>query len=109
MLTNNRIPLRYLYRKVQRDFWTVLFFSTLLGSAGTYCAAWLPDIPLSIPAFLGTAISLLLSFKLNQSYDRWWEARKIWGAIVNSSRAWGLQVSDMVTGQHAEPTTVDRQ
>jgi ion channel-forming bestrophin family protein len=47
----------------------------------------LPDMPLSIPSFLGTAISILLSFKMNQSYDRWWEARKVWGAIVNDSRS----------------------
>ncbi len=47
----------------------------------------LPPIPLLVPTVLGTAISLLLSFKLNQSYDRWWEARKIWGAIVNDSRS----------------------
>ena len=35
---------------------------------------------------------MLLAFKLSQSYDRWWEARKIWGAIVNDSRSLVLQV-----------------
>jgi putative membrane protein len=43
-------------------------------------------ISISIGTFLGTAIALLLSFKLSQSYERWWEARRIWGAIVNDSR-----------------------
>lgn len=52
----------------------------------------LPEMPLTIPAFIGTAISILLSFKLNQSYDRWWEARKIWGAIVNDSRSLVIQL-----------------
>lgn len=46
----------------------------------------IPKMPISIPAFLGTAISILLSFKLGQFYDRWREARKIWGNIVNESR-----------------------
>jgi len=50
------------------------------------------DIPLSIGTFLGTAIALLLSFKLSQSYERWWEARKIWGAIVNDSRTLVIQL-----------------
>jgi putative membrane protein len=50
------------------------------------------DIPLGIGTFLGTAIALLLSFKLSQSYDRWWEARKIWGAIVNDSRTLVIQL-----------------
>lgn len=56
----------------------------------------LPEMPLSVPLFLGTAISILLSFKLNQSYDRWWEARKIWGAIVNDSRTLVIQLQTLV-------------
>lgn len=43
-------------------------------------------IPIGVPTILGTAISLILAFRTNASYDRWWEARKIWGAIVNDSR-----------------------
>jgi putative membrane protein len=52
----------------------------------------LPDIPISIATTLGIAISILLSFKISQSYDRWWEARKVWGAIVNDSRTLVLQL-----------------
>ncbi|MDP2384848.1 MAG: bestrophin family ion channel [Bacteroidota bacterium] len=55
----------------------------------------LPKIPITIPAFLGTAISILLSFKLNQSYDRWWEARKVWGSIVNDSRSMVIQLMSL--------------
>ena len=54
-------------------------------------------MPISIPTFLGTAISILLSFKLSQSYDRWWEARKIWGTIVNESRSFTLQLQSLIT------------
>jgi len=53
-------------------------------------------MPIAIPAFIGTAISVILSFKLNQSYDRWWEARKIWGSIVNESRSFVLQLQSFV-------------
>jgi len=45
---------------------------------------------------MGTAISVILSFKLNQSYDRWWESRKIWGNIVNESRSFVLQLQSFV-------------
>lgn len=48
---------------------------------------------------MGTALSIILSFKIGQSYDRWWEARKIWGAIVNDSRSWVLQLQAMLPGQ----------
>jgi len=57
----------------------------------------LPKMPLTIPAFIGTAISILLSFKLNQSYDRWWESRKIWGAIVNDSRSLVIQLQSLTS------------
>lgn len=49
-------------------------------------------IPIGVPTILGTAISLILAFRTNASYDRWWEARKIWGAIVNDSRTLMRQV-----------------
>jgi putative membrane protein len=44
-------------------------------------------IPLGIPGLIGTTISLILAFRTNASYARWWEARKVWGAIVNDSRS----------------------
>jgi putative membrane protein len=45
------------------------------------------SIPIAVPAILATIISLLLAFRSNQAYDRWWEARGLWGAIVNESRS----------------------
>jgi putative membrane protein len=59
--------------------------------------SYIPQMPISIPAFLGTSISVLLSFKLSQSYDRWWEARKIWGSIVNESRSFTLQLQSFIS------------
>ena len=47
----------------------------------------IPWLPVSV---VGTAVAFYVGFKNNSAYDRMWEARKIWGAIVNSSRAWGL-------------------
>ncbi|CAM3549789.1 bestrophin family protein [Flavobacterium chungbukense] len=60
----------------------------------------IPIMPITIPAFIGTAISVILSFKLNQSYDRWWEARKIWGSIVNDSRSFVLQLQSFVAQEN---------
>jgi len=58
-----------------------------------------PWLPLSV---IGTAVAFYIGFKNNQAYDRLWEARKIWGAIVNSSRAWGSTVKAYVNNQFAE-------
>lgn len=62
---------------------------------------WLhvPWLPLGV---LGTAVAFLVSFKNNASYDRLWEARKIWGGIVNASRSWTIQVKDFITNAFAE-------
>lgn len=56
---------------------------------------WLPI------ALVGTAVAFYLGFKNNAAYDRLWEARKIWGGIVNSSRTWGIMSRDFVTNEYA--------
>ena len=50
------------------------------------------QFPAIIDAILGTALAFFIGFSNNQAYDRWWEARKIWGALVNDSRSWARQV-----------------
>src|SRR5688572_5198757 len=44
------------------------------------------EIPINIHSLVGAAIGLLLAFRTNSSYDRFWEGRKQWGAIVNETR-----------------------
>ncbi len=62
----------------------------------------IPWLPVSV---IGTAVAFYVGFKNNQSYDRMWEARKIWGGIVNDSRTWGMMVDGYVTNQFTGPTT----
>jgi len=50
------------------------------------------DIPVLLPSILGTALAFFIGFNNNQAYARWWEARKIWGSLVNDSRSWTRQV-----------------
>jgi putative membrane protein len=62
------------------------------------------DINLSISwqplGVLGIAVAFYLGFKNNASYDRTWEARKIWGGIVNSSRSFGAAVCSFIHGEN---------
>jgi putative membrane protein len=53
------------------------------------------SVPFNAVATLSTALAIHLGFKNNNAYDRWWEARKIWGLLVNYSRAWARQVLTM--------------
>jgi putative membrane protein len=54
---------------------------------------WLA-IPWTVVALLGTATAFIVGFKNTQTYNRTWEARQIWGAILNSSRAFGTMSRD---------------
>jgi len=49
---------------------------------------------------LGFVISLLLVFRTNTAYDRWWEGRKLWGELVNNSRNLALKLSVMLKDEH---------
>lgn len=47
-------------------------------------------------SLLGTLLSLLLVFRTNTAYDRFWEGRKAWGALVNNSRSFAMAVSGVL-------------
>lgn len=68
---------------------------------------WLaiPAMPVSV---LGTAVSFYLGFKGNAAYGRLWEARKIWGGIVNTSRTWGIHVTGFVSNEDAHQRLIYR-
>ncbi|TNE44666.1 MAG: hypothetical protein EP343_28820 [Deltaproteobacteria bacterium] len=49
----------------------------------------LPNLPLAV---VGAALGIFVSFRTNSGYDRWWEGRKLWGRMINSSRHFATQV-----------------
>lgn len=51
---------------------------------------------------LGFALSLLLVFRTNTAYDRWWEGRKQWGALVNTSRNMAIKIHSLLPEQDIE-------
>jgi putative membrane protein len=53
-------------------------------------------------AAVGTAVSFFIGFFTAQAYDRWWEARKIWGQFVNYSRSFGRMVLTLFPGAQPE-------
>jgi ion channel-forming bestrophin family protein len=97
MLLTKLPSILFILKKARVEFLYTLIIA-LVSSILTYkLDIRIPDMPISVPAFLGTAISVILSFKLSQSYDRWWEARKIWGTIVNESRSFTLEMQAFIT------------
>ena len=100
MILEKRIPISYWFKIIRFDMLIMGIFSSFVFILSLYLQHL--TIPFTIVAFLGTAISLLLSFKLSQSYDRWWEARKIWGSIVNDSRSFVVQLKNFTDGADPE-------
>lgn len=89
--------------------WKSLLYSLLLGIAVFYLHAnGVINLHMSFTTItaISTALAIFLGFNNNQAYDRWWEARKIWGLLVNYSRAWARQVSTFMQtdheGEHAD-------
>jgi len=59
------------------------------------------NIPL-MHGLLGFAISMLLVFRTNTAYDRWWEGRKLWGSLVNNSRNFAMKLDAMLPADDTE-------
>lgn len=86
MLLNKKISVWYFIREIKSQILFVGIFAIAIGLLDMMPWFRKISLPLNIPALLGTAVSLLLAFRTSQSYERWWEARTVWGAIVNDSR-----------------------
>ncbi|MFN3241962.1 MAG: bestrophin family protein [Planctomycetota bacterium] len=81
--------------------WTgrdILVFSMIACLPMVLCMAGvpLPPLPWAPVAVLGTAVAFVTSFKSNAAYGRLWEARKIWGAILNASRSFAIHLREYV-------------
>lgn len=79
------------------------FLIGFLYSLAFCLAAYFLKVKLSLPwqpiSVIGIAVAFYLGFKNNSSYDRTWEARKIWGSIVNNSRTFGAATLSFVQGE----------
>lgn len=86
MLLNKRISISYFINSIKWQILLIISFALIVNYVLTKPFFSTVYLPISIPTIVGTAVSLLLAFRTAQSYERWWEARIVWGAIVNDSR-----------------------
>lgn len=84
-----------------RELWphllTIFVYVVIVGGLDWQLHLEKYQFPVAIVTVLGTVIGLLLAFRTNSSYQRWWEARILWGAIVNDSRTWVRQLLEFST------------
>ncbi len=85
-------------------FWGLIYASIIAGLS--IVVRYYFDVDISISwqpiSVLGIAVAFYLGFKNNASYDRTWEARKIWGGIVNTSRTFGVAVCAFIQGEGSD-------
>ncbi|HEY3405479.1 MAG TPA: bestrophin family ion channel [Ohtaekwangia sp.] len=97
MFLKNKKSVGYIFWKCRWDILLIVLITVAISPVDNYV---LNDtvFPLTIPSLLGTLLSLILAFRTGQAYDRWWEARKVWGSIVNNSRSLVRSAEGFSTG-----------
>lgn len=81
MLLRDKLSLIQVFRLTWRPDLLIIMVCSLAYVADTYWLKQHISIPVTVSAVLGTALAFFIGFNNNQAYDRWWEGRKIWGAI----------------------------
>ncbi len=84
--------------------WPYLLFLLIYSSLITWMEPELIEegrssittVPFSL---IGLALSIFLGFRNNACYDRWWEARKLWGALINQTRSFTRQCCTLLAGE----------
>ena len=101
MIVEKGITLPRLVRwSLHHIIWLTAMMATIIGLYHFNIIEFeIPWLPVSV---IGMAVAFYVGFKNNQAYDRMWEARKIWGGIVNESRSWGMMVDGYVSNLFAE-------
>jgi ion channel-forming bestrophin family protein len=92
MLLKHNIPFKYVFGKIRYEVLAITVYTLVINILYNNYHVGNISIPIAVPMVLGTVLSLLLAFRSNQAYDRWWEARTVWGAIVNDSRSLARQM-----------------
>jgi putative membrane protein len=92
MIITKQIRLTRIIIGTWKNLLILILICTLAYFFDIYILKNFIEFPTIIPAILGPALAFFIGFNNNQAYDRWWEARKIWGALVNDSRTWARQI-----------------
>ena len=94
MYTQRRFPFKSVLIWTKREIIFFFILSTVITVLYELLnIKWL-QIPLTPVGVIGTAVAFMVGFQNNAAYDRIWEARKIWGGIVNTSRSLIITVKD---------------
>ena len=85
-------------------WWAVVvgFYASFRLCVATATLEHLTDLPTVVDAALTAALGVLMVFRVNRAYERWWEARTLWGDLVNISRNLAVKVRELIRADRAE-------
>ena len=96
-------------RQVMKTLTPTLIFMAVYATLVCYLALdylTLPELSfhpsIAMHSLLGIVLGLFLVFRTNSAYDRWWEGRKLWGALVNSTRNMALKLNAYISRENHE-------
>lgn len=105
MYTKRRFPFKSVLIWTKREIIFFTCYATIITVLFEVLnLKWL-QVPLTPVGLIGTAVAFMVGFQNNAAYDRIWEARKIWGGIVNTSRSFIMNVKDSFYMHRAEAST----
>ena len=100
MIVFKRIPLSFLIRINKWYLLYIVLISTVTWYLSVILDFHSPTVLLPSMAVFGTVLSLFLAFRTNEAYNRWWEARQLWGDMINASRVFGKEVLTLITNRN---------
>ena len=92
MIISKTILISRIVKGTWKSFFLLLLVCVAAYLFNEYILLHYIEFPTIVPGILGPALAFFIGFNNNQAYDRWWEARKIWGGLVNDSRTWARQL-----------------
>lgn len=113
LLNFSKNVFQQIYGIIYYNFRSILLFTIIpilavvqhnLGSSHDWMGLNLPVVPVTI---VGGALAIFLGFRNNSAYDRWWEARKIWGGIVNASRTLSSYIMTFPSEKHGNASLAE--
>ncbi|MCX2681235.1 bestrophin family ion channel [Galbibacter sp. EGI 63066] len=102
MLTKKRYSVKDLFLWSRWETFLFLLYALIITVAYHILGYTFLHVPWTPVALVGTAVAFLVGFQNNSAYGRIWEARKIWGGIVNTSRTFGMKVQAMVSNEYCD-------
>jgi len=107
MVSNGGSVLRLFQWQWKNTLWFGAAATLIVLLHGVVGFTWLqlPTVPVTV---IGGALGIFVSFRTNSAYDRWWEGRKLWGRMINTSRHFSSQILSYLPREDGQPSEVQQ-